>query len=110
MAIEEKIYNGYAFSENELLKRDMNMKIHDQLIAGHRIYRSDNGRLEMHEDDFINYDIIIERSPGYNHAVYNVLKNSPMLSDDELMLICDGGSLVFGGIKMYGSTYRISED
>lgn len=106
--MEKKIYNGWAFTDNESEKGNMNREIHKELIESHRIYRDDL-RLspEVNEDD---YDVIIGRKAGYNHAVYSIIKNEPNLTTDELLLLCDGGNLCFGGSKVSGNQMRVSED
>ena len=106
--MERKIYNGWAFSENELDKGRINEEIYNELIEKYKIYRSDtNFNPDINYDD---YDIIIGRKAGYNHAVYNIIKNSPGLPTDGLLLICDGGNLCFGGSKIGKNQLRVSED
>lgn len=106
--MEEKIYNGWAFSQNEREKGQINSEIHEKLQDKHRIYRSDLQYTPdvNHED----YDVIIGRKADYKHAVYNIIKNGPNLTTDELLLICDGGNLCFGGASLGGNKLRVSED
>ena len=56
-----------------------------------------------------DYDIVLDRTPGYNHSTYSVIKNNTELSQLELALICDDGNLCFG-YTMQGSQFYIFED
>lgn len=88
--IERKIYSQWAFSDNEFKKRDINMSIYDELNQKYKIakYKIDNPE---------DYDVVIKfDQSGYASKVYEVIKNSPNLSTDELALICDSGNLCFG--------------
>lgn len=43
------------------------------------------------------YDVIVKCcGTGYAHKNYEVIKNAPRLSDDDIALICDNGNLCFG--------------
>ena len=96
-----------GFSENEDLKGRINAEIYRELKNKYKIYRHDtNFNPEVNLDE---YDVVIGRKPGYNHAVYNIIKNGPSLTTNELLLICDGGNLCFGGTR-YGNQLRVSED
>lgn len=106
--MEKRIYNGWAFTDNESEKGKINRKIWNELIESHRIHRSDlDFTPDVNPDE---YDVIIGRKAGYNHAVYNIIKNEPNLSTDELLLICDGGNLCFGGSRLGSNQLRVSED
>ena len=88
--IERKVYSQWAFSSHEFEKRDINMSIYDELNKKYKIskYKIDN------PDD---YDVIIKfDQSGYASKTYEVIKNGPGLSTDELALICDSGNLCFG--------------
>ena len=95
MAIEKKIYSSWAFKENESEKAHCNREIYKELCEKYKI-----------SDD---YDIILDRTPGYNHSTYSVIKNNTELSQLELALICDDGNLFFG-YTMQGSQFYIFED
>lgn len=103
MKVERKVYNGWAFTEHEREKGNINFAIYKELVGK---YNVSFGTPE-NEDDF---DVLIQRRRGYGHSVYTVIKNKPNLSDDELMLICDGGNLCFGGLKISSNEYRVNED
>ena len=93
----DKIYVGWAFTKDELDKRDSNRRIYDKLNEKYRIHRNDlQFNPEVNQDD---YDVIIGRKACYKHAEYNIIKNKPNLSTDELLLLCDNGNLCFGGRK-----------
>lgn len=106
--VEKRIYNGWAFTANEREKGKINREIHDELMKKHKIYRHD---LRFTPDvDLEKYDVVIGREPGYAHSKYNVIKNGPNLTTDELLLICDGGNLCFGGSSISSNQLRVNED
>ncbi|WP_088838885.1 hypothetical protein [Listeria sp. ILCC792] len=105
--VEEKIYNGYAFSENEGEKIQVNRKIYNQMLEKYKVYRND---LRLNPDvDLNEFDVVIGREPGYHRAKYNIIKNAPSLNDLELLLLCDSGNLCFGGSRS-GGYLVVSED
>lgn len=75
MAVEKKIYSGWAFSENELEKKDMNYKIYQEI--------KDKAELKLVKI-------------GFAHNTYKVVSNPEDLSTLELALIADNGNLCFG--------------
>ena len=89
MAIEKKVYSPWAFTKDEMEKRDMNNTIYNELCEKYKISSSS-------VDNIDDYDIVLRRTPGYNHSTYEVIKNTTDLSQDELALICDNGNLCFG--------------
>lgn len=103
--IERRVYNGYAFSDNEFEKMKMNREIYDDLMKKYRILRDPPDGYNPDE-----YDLIYTRKPGYGHAIYALLKNDTPLYKDDLLLIFDDGNLCFGGSFQGGNTYRVSED
>ncbi|PWU66550.1 hypothetical protein [Gracilibacillus dipsosauri] len=108
--MEKKIYNGYAFTENEREKGKINREIYSELTEKYSIYQNDiyfNPDPEVNTD---NFDVVIGRKPGYAHAEYNIIRNGPGLSTEELLLICDGGNLCFGGRRLSSNRLRVSED
>lgn len=109
--IEKKIYSSFAFSANEKEKAKMNAEIYKELTEKFKVFRHDLkidlvGGADCNFDD---YDIVIGRKPGYNHALYRIYKNSPLLNTDALALLCDHGNLCFG-YMMQGDLIRVSED
>jgi len=109
--VEKKIYSSYAFTENEGEKMSRNYEIHKELKDKYRVYRNDT-KMELADGadcNFDDYDIVIGRQPGYNHALYRIYKNAPGLSTLELALLCDGGNLCFGYMTQ-GELIRVSED
>lgn len=108
MSLEKKIYNSYAFSENEREKAKINYEIFKELESKYKVYR--HGFSLNPDIDIKEYDIVIGRKPGYHHAVYNIIKNEPKLNTDELLLLCDGGNLCFGGSMIGKNQLRVSED
>ena len=103
--IERKIYNGWAFKENEKEKSEINMSIYKELKQKYKIGKEhfDN---RLNQDD---YDIILRRKVGYNHSTYKIVKNTPNLNIYELALIADDGNLCFGFTLKMGDIY-IFED
>lgn len=102
MAIEKKIYSSWAFEKNESEKAHCNREIYKELCEKYKISRYN---VENPDD----YDIVLDRTPGYNHSTYSVIKNNTELSQLELALICDDGNLCFG-YTMQGSQFYIFED
>lgn len=103
--IEKKVYNGWAFKENEREKAAVNMEIYKELNEKYRILQAFG---EEYSEE--NYDLIYQREPGYNHALYEMLKNDTDMTRDELLLVFDGGNLCFGGSYQGGPKFRVSED
>ena len=102
MEIEKRIYPAYAFTENEREKATMNRTIYNELKEKYRISSYKVDKLD-------DYDIVLDRTPGMYHSVYKVIKNNTQLSDLELALICDEGSLYFG-YSRHGNEFYINED
>ncbi|MFD1335770.1 hypothetical protein ACFQ4N_09440 [Oceanobacillus iheyensis] len=108
MPVERKIYNGWAFTENQTEKGKINYEIYTELKQKYKVYRNDiryNPEVDKEQ-----YDIVIGRKTGYAHAVYNIIKNKPKLSTNELLLLCDNGNLCFGGSRNSSNELRVSED
>lgn len=106
--MERKIYNGWAFTENEREKGEINYSIYRELKEKFKVYRDDTSfNPKINVDD---YDVVIGRKAGYAHAVYNIIKNAPNLSNNELLLLCDNGNLCFGGCVIGSNQLRVSED
>lgn len=102
MAIEKKVYSSWAFTKDEMEKRDTNRSIYNELCEKYKISR-------YLVDNIDDYDIVLRRTPGYNHSTYQVVKNTTDLTKDELALVCDDGNLCFG-YTMKGSQFYIFED
>lgn len=94
MEIEQKIYSDWAFTENELEKRDMNYKIYkvDLEHKAKRFY-GDEEPTEEERKQFTCYKLIHH---GYGHNKYQIISNPHNFSNLELALICDNGNLCFG--------------
>lgn len=90
--IEKKIYDGWAFTENEREKAKMNREIYNELREKYRVTQYFNSQ----KDNLDDYDVALHRTSGYNHSTYEILKNEPNLSRLELALIADDGNLCFG--------------
>ncbi len=91
-----KIYSSWAFTENEREKSESNYKAYKELKEKYIIkpkYEFD--KMTAHEQ--ANVDVVFGRAgSGYGHSFYKIYKNKPELSNLELALICDSGSLCFG--------------
>ena len=79
--IERRVYSGYAFTDNAILKSKMN----------HEIYEEIRGKAKL-------------KCLGSSYASkhYEVISNEGKLTIPELALIADEGNLCFG--------YRVSEN
>ena len=112
--IERKTYPKWAFSENEKEKAQINREIYKELCSKYRISDYPTAYNAAEKKAFAyqfpdDYDIILDRTPGFHHSTYAVVKNNTNLSRDEIALICDKGNLCFG-YSMKGSQYYIFED
>lgn len=110
--IEKRIYNGYAFSENELDKKEINYRIYQELTQKYKIlYKDQYDQYKQYtSEELATYDLIFIRSACYLHSVYKVLKKPENITDEELLLIFDQGNLCFGGRKISKDVYEVSED
>lgn len=110
--VENRIYSGWAFTENEREKAKVNLSIYEQLHSKYKVYRNDlKINLTDGEDlNFDDYDVIIGRKPCYHHGEYKVYKNKPNLTKDELALLCDTGNLCFGYRTMGTNGFYVFED
>lgn len=103
--VEKKVYNSWAFSSNESEKAKINMEIYKELTSEYKIFQAGSGSYNI--DD---YDLVYTRTPGYNHAIYTIIKNETKTNTSDLLLIFDDGNLCFGGSHLGGNRYRVSED
>ena len=105
--IERKIYNGYAFTENEREKAKTNYEIYKELKGKYKILCTCARPLDAEEE--VN-DIIYSRKACYRHAEYKVWQCPNEITVSELLLIFDGGNLCFGGYGKSDGSYIINED
>lgn len=112
MSLERKIYESWAFTENESEKARINYEIYNDLINKYKICRHDSkiNLIDGVDVNFDDYDVVIGRKACYHHGEYKVLKNTPKLSIDELALICDGGNLCFGYRYEGNNCFYVFED
>ena len=105
--IERKIYNGYAFTENEREKAKINYEIYKELNGKYKIL----GMCARPSDEEIEEnDIVYSRKACYGHAEYKVWKCPNEITINELLLIFDGGNLCFGGCRQSDNLYTVTED
>jgi hypothetical protein len=88
MKVENKVYNGYAFTKDMKEKGQINRAIYNEI----------KGKAEIKW---------ISNSSG--QTVYNVISNPENLTKDQLALICDSGNLCFG-YRMFGNQITIYTD
>ena len=106
--IDYKVYNSWAFTDKQDQKARINQQIYDDLRGRYKIFRHDT---EFYPQvDLDQYDIVIGRQPEFLSARYNIIKNDPNLSTEELLLICDHGNLCFGGKREKRQVLRVFED
>lgn len=106
--VERKVYNGYVFTENQDEKAKINMEIYKELKNKYSIA---NKKFQRVQDNYDGLDLVIEvYECGYNRTTYKVNKNNTNLSDEEILLICDEGSLCFGGTKLNENLYEVYGD
>ena len=105
--VEKRVYSGWAFSTNEKEKAEMNYQIYKEICGRYKISTS------SYKCNLDDYDLVIDRTAGYNHAEYHIVKNNTNLSQDELALVCDRGNLCFGYDKyhtQHGTNFYDFED
>ena len=111
--LEKRVYESWAFTKDELEKRNINSLIYKELSEKYKISHSSrqyNSILKRMEDVKLDdYDIVLDRTSCYGHSKYRIVKNNTDLSRDELALICDRGNLCFG-YRMEGSLICVFED
>lgn len=108
--IERKVYNGWAFSENERKKSEVNREIYEELKSKYKILKiSDIDYRQPSEEQLENNDIVYSRKACYLHGEYKIYKCPDEVTFNELSLICDNGNLCFGssGNKNF---INVSED
>ena len=101
-----KVYSGWAFSENENEKAESNRQTYKEICKKWRVKFIGWGGEKINSND---YDLILNRTAGYNHSIYHIFKNETDLSQDELALVCDEGNLCFG-YTMEGKDFYVFED
>lgn len=97
----DKIYSAWAFTANELEKRDINYKIYQQLCEKYKIKRVCRRSIsdEQFQEILNDNDFVYETIAGYAHNTVTIYK-TPDLTTDEQALICDEGNLCYGyGIR-----------
>lgn len=104
-----KVYVEWAFKENEKEKARVNRETFEEIMKRWRVKRYDDFSGQRDTINHDDYDLIIERTAGYNHATYQIFKNETDLTQDEIALVCDGGNLCFG-YTMKGEMYYVFED
>jgi hypothetical protein len=112
LPIKKKVYESWAFTENESEKARINREIYNELKKKYKIYRHDSkiNLIDGVDIDFKDFDVVIGRKACYHHGEYKVYKNDPNLSIDELALICDGGNLCFGYRYQGDNNFYVFED
>lgn len=105
--IERKVYNGYAFTENEREKAKINYEIYKELHSKYKILVTGSRPLD---EELEENDIVYSRKACYGHADYRVWRCPEVLTINELLLIFDGGNLCFGGYRQSDNLYTVNED
>lgn len=108
--MEKKVYESYAFTENESEKFKINYEIYEELKRKYKILKvSDIDHKIPTKEELEQNDIVYSRKACYAHGEYRIYKCPDEVTLNELALICDGGNLCFGysGNKKFLS---ISED
>jgi len=63
------------------------------------------------DEDESDFDVIVQRTEsGYGHTSYEVIKNTPNLSMDDLAIIADKGNLCFGYHQMGNGDIHVFTD
>ena len=95
--MENKIYSAWAFTANELEKRDINYKIYKQLCEKYKVKRIYHRSIsdEQFQKILNDNDFVYETTAEYGHNNVTIYK-SPDLETNVQALICDEGNLCFG--------------
>ncbi len=97
--MEIKIYESWAFTENEMEKFEINKEILKELKQKYKICKvSDADHKEPTQEQLNDNDIVYSRKACYNKGDYKIYKCPDEVSVIEMALICDGGNLCFGYI------------
>lgn len=120
MEIERKVYNSWAFTENEHEKGKINREIYQELCSKYRVLKVGRDAFGKTNEPFsiptseelANNDFVYSRRACYGRGEYKIYKCPDELTLDEIALICDSGNLCFGYAKYKASrTYiEVSED
>ena len=120
MELERKVYDSWAFTENEQEKGKINREIYQELCSKYKILKVGHDAWGKKNEPFsiptseelANNDFVYARRACYARGEYKIYKCPNELTLDEIALICDEGSLCFGYTK-YKATrtdIEISED
>lgn len=118
LIIEKRVYSPWAYTENDFEKREVNKAIYNELINKYKITNNITRNYQMYNSktysfepaNLDNYDIAFSYvGSSCGNIVYQIIKNAPNLSNDELALLCDEGNLCFGHVNN-GSYIRIFTD
>ena len=119
MELERKIYDNWAFTENEYEKGKINREIYEKLCSKYKVLRVGRDAFGRNEpfstptsEELANNDFVYARRACYGRSEYKIYKCPNELTLDEIALICDDGELCFGYFKHNASrTYiEISDD
>lgn len=113
MELERKVYESWAFTENEHEKGKINREIYKELCNKYKIIEV--GRTSINNEPFSvptqeeldNNDFVYAGRASYGRGEYKIYKCPDELSLDEIALICDGGNLCFGYAKFKASRKNI---
>lgn len=95
--MEKKIYNSWAFTQNEEEKFKINKQILEELENKYKICKvSDINHKEPTKEQLEENDIVFSRSAEYLQGDYRIYKCPDEINVDEIALICDDGNLCFG--------------
>lgn len=120
MELERKVYDSWAFTDNEPEKRKINKEIYQELCSKYKILKVGRDAFGKTNEpfstptfeDLANNDFVYARRACYGRGEYKIYKCPNELTLDEIALICDEGNLCFGYAKYKASRtdIEISED
>jgi len=120
MELERKVYDSWAFTENEQEKAKINKEIYDEICSKYKVLKVGPDAWGKNNEpfsipsaaDLANNDIVYARRACYGRGEYRIYKSPDELSLDELALVCDHGNLCFGYAKYKATrtSIEISED
>ena len=114
--IEKRIYNGWAYTENEKEKSEINREIYKELKEKYKILRLCDWDWPFKyptptEEELEQNDIVYSKKTCYSCGEYILYKAPENITDNELLLIFDEGNLCFGGRhRNYSPYYYVYED
>ena len=104
MELERKVYDSWAFTDNEHEKGKINREIYQELCSKYKILKVGRDAFGKSNEPFsvptseelADNDFVYARRACYGRSEYKIYKCPDEMTLDEIALICDEGNLCFG--------------